>query len=285
MKKFLKLFTLALVVSVGLVSCGGGEKTETKTEKSTDATSAATEETFKEPFIIGATAVPHAEILEFIKPTLEEKGMTVEIKVFNDYNTPNEALADGSINANFFQHKPYLDSFIADRGLDLIDVANIHIEPMGVYSKTIKSFDEITDGAKVSIPNDPTNGGRALMLLEKAELIKLDPNAGLEATPADITENPKNLEFLPMDAAQLPRTLEDVTISVINSNYALEGGLDPIVDSMFNETGDSPYANIIAVRTEDKDDPKVTALIQVLQSDEVKAFIEEKYKGAIVAAF
>lgn len=277
MKKFIKLFGLLIAVTLIATSCGGG--TTKKEEAPTDG--AQTNDVLK----IGATAIPHAELLDHIKPTMKEKGIDLEVTIFSDYVTPNTALTEGSIDANFFQHKPYMDNMKAEKNLDLEHVANIHIEPMGIYSQKIKSLDELTDGATVSIPNDPTNGGRALMLLEKSGLIKLKDSTNLNSTPNDVVENAKNLNITAMDAAQLPRTLQDVDISVINSNYALEGGLNPVKDSIFTEPKDSPYANIIATRAGLVYDLRIKTLVETLQSDDVKKFIEEKYQGAIIPAF
>ncbi|WP_053955894.1 MetQ/NlpA family ABC transporter substrate-binding protein [Inediibacterium massiliense] len=235
---------------------------------------------------IGASPNPHADILtKVVKPQLEKKGIDLEIIEFTDYVSPNLALADKEIDANFFQHKPYLDTFAKERNLDLVSVGKVHIEPLGLYSKKIKSIDELKDGSIVSIPNDPTNGGRALILLDAKNIIKLKPNAGLEATEKDIEKNPKNLQFKPIEAAQLPRTLDDVDASVINTNFALEGNLDPKKDAIIIEGEESPYANIIAVRSEDKDSEKIQKLMKALQSEEVKKFIEENYKGAIIPVF
>lgn len=234
---------------------------------------------------VGATPEPHGKILELVKDDLKAEGLELEIVDYSDYVQPNLALNDGELDANFMQHEPYLENFVKERGVDLVSVAKIHIEPMGLYSKSIKSLDELKDGAKVSIPNDPTNGARALLLLQENGLIKLSESAGFNATEKDIVENPKNLEIQALEAAQLPRTLEDVDASVINGNYALEAGLNPTKDAIVIEAKDSPYANIIAVKKGNENNEKIQKLIKALQSEEVKTFIEETYKGGVIPAF
>lgn len=234
---------------------------------------------------VGATPVPHAEILEFIKPMLAEKGVVLEIVEFTDYVTPNLALDDGSIDANFFQHLPYLESFNRDHNLDLVSAVKVHVEPFGLYSEKIQSIDELPDGALIAVPNDPTNEGRALLLLANRGYIKLEAENELEATPYDIVDNPKNLQFRELEAAQLPRVLPDVTAAFINTNYALEAGLNPLDDALIIEGSESPYANIITVRKEDQDDELIKILVETITSDEVRDFILEKYKGAVVPVF
>jgi D-methionine transport system substrate-binding protein len=234
---------------------------------------------------VGATPVPHAEILNFIKPTLAKQGITLQVIEFTDYVLPNLALADKDLDANFFQHIPYLETFTADRRLNLIWVAKVHIEPMGAYSRKVKSLAELKNNAIVAIPNDPTNGGRALLLLEKAGLLKLKAGVGLKATVFDIIDNPKRLRINELEAAQLPRVLPDVDLAVINTNYALEADLVPSRDALIIEGGESPYANILVVRPESKDNAAIKALISALQSPEVRQFIQTTYKGAVVPAF
>ncbi len=232
---------------------------------------------------VGATPVPHAEILEEIKPLLEEKGIELEIVEFTDYVQPNLQLGDGEIDANFFQHIPYLEAFSSDHNLDLTYLAKVHIEPMGIYSHHINDLAEIPIGARVAIPNDATNGGRALLLLEKSGLIGLGKKT--LPSPGDISDNPKNLEIIELEAAALPRTLVDVGIGVINTNYALEAGLDPLNDSLFIEDSSSPYVNVLAIRKEDQNNEKLIQLAEVLNHDRVRNFIEEKYGQSIVPAF
>ena len=248
---------------------------------STPAPEAAQSEVLK----IGASAVPHAEILEQVKTQLESEGVTLEIVEFSDYVTPNLALESKELDANFFQHVPYLESFEKERNIDLENAGEIHVEPLGLYSKKITSKDEITDNMKIALPNDPTNQGRALILLEQNEIIKLKPDSGLEADLNDIELNPKNIEFIPVEAASLPRVLEDVDCAVINTNYALEADLDLEKDALIKEGAESPYANIVAVRPENLNDEKIQKLVKALRSPEIKSFIEEKYKGAVVPAF
>lgn len=234
---------------------------------------------------VGATPVPHAEILNEIKPLLAKDGIDLQIIEFTDYVKPNLSLNDKEIDANFFQHEPYLKKFAADRKLDLVNLVAVHIEPMGVYSKKLKDIKSVPDGAKVAIPNDPTNGGRALNILAKAGLIKLKDGVGISATVGDIVDNPKNLKITEAEAAMLPRTLDDVDLAVINSNFAMEAKLNPTKDALFIEPKDSPYANIVAVRKGDENRKEIQALKKALTSPEVKKFIEEKYKGAVIPAF
>ncbi len=274
--KFLAALTLAATLLI--TGCGGGGDTPAKT----DDKSAAKEVTLK----IGATPVPHSEILEEIKPDLKEKGITLEVIEFNDYVQPNIALNDKELDANFFQHEPYLNDFVKEhKDVKIKNAGGVHIEPMGIYSKKIKDLKELADGATVSIPNDPTNGGRALLLLQKAGLLKLKDGVNEMATVQDIAENPKNLKIQEVEAAQLPRTLEDVDISIINTNFAMNADLNPMKDALFIEDKTSPYVNIIAVRDGDENREEIKTLLNVIKTDKVKKFIEEKYKGAIVPAF
>ncbi len=277
MKKVFALIAALAFSALALAGCGGQQGA------SSGASSAASgAKTLK----VGATAVPHAEILEAAKPLLEKEGITLEIVEFNDYVQPNLALNDKELDANFFQHEPYLKNFMDEhKEVKLKNAAGIHIEPMGVYSKKITKLDELKDGATIAIPNDPTNGGRSLLLLEKAGIIKLKEGVGEKATVGDIAENKKNIKFQEVEAAQVPRTLDDVDAAVINSNFAMQVNLDPTKDAMFIEDSTSPYVNIIAVREGDENRPEIQALIKVLHSDEIKRFITEKYKGAVVPAF
>lgn len=234
---------------------------------------------------VGATPVPHAEILEIVKPLLEKEGIKLQIVEFTDYVKPNLALADQELDANFFQHVPYLDTFNQERGLELITAGKVHVEPMGIYSQKTRNLAQIKEGATVAIPNDPSNGGRALLLLEKAGLIKTKVGVGINVTVNDIIENPKQLKIKEMEAAQLPRVLQDVELAVINTNFALEANLNPVEDALLIEDKDSPYANIVAVRKGEETRPEIQKLITALNSSEVKKFIEEKYQGAVVPAF
>ena len=234
---------------------------------------------------VAATAVPHAEILEFVKPQLAKQGVDLEVKVFTDYVQPNIQVSEKRLDANFFQHQPYLDEFNKGKGTELVSVAGVHIEPFGAYSSKHKSLDELPKGATVVIPNDATNGGRALLLLQKAGVITLKDGAGITATPKDIAENPKNIKIRELEAATLPRVLTQVDLALINTNYALEAKLNPTEDALFIEGNDSPYVNILVARPDNKDSAGMQKLIEALHSEEVKQFINEKYKGAVVPAF
>lgn len=238
-----------------------------------------------EPLTVAATPVPHAEILEFLKPALAEQGVELDVKVFTDYVQPNVQVAEGRLDANFFQHQPYLDEFNKTKGTTLISVAGVHIEPFGAYSSKIKQLDDLKTGASVVIPNDATNGGRALLLLQTAGVIKLKPEAGITATPRDIAENPKKIKVRELEAATLPRVLNQVDLALINTNYALEANLNPNKDALVIEGADSPYVNILVTREDNKNAEAVQKLVNALHSDATKTFINEKYKGAVVPTF
>ena len=243
--------------------------------------SAAQAETLR----VAATAVPHAEILEFVKPALAKEGVELDVKVFTDYVQPNVQVAEKRLDANFFQHQPYLDEFNKSRGTELSAVAGVHVEPFGAYSSTIKDLKDLPQGANVVIPNDATNGGRALLLLQKAGLITLKPEAGILATPRDIVDNAKSIKVRELEAATLPRVLTQVDLALINTNYALEAKLNPTKDALIIEGNDSPYVNILVARADNKDNAALQKLAKALNSAEVKAFIAEKYQGAVVPAF
>ena len=234
---------------------------------------------------VAASPVPHAEILEFVKPALAKEGVNLKVKVFTDYIQPNVQVAEKRLDANFFQHQPYLDEFNKAKGTHLVSVAAVHLEPLGAYSSKYKKLDEIKDGSTVVIPNDATNGGRALLLLDKAGLIKLKDSTNILSTVKDITANPKNLKFRELEAATIPRVLTQVDLALINTNYALEAKLNPEKDALVIEGSDSPYVNILVARPDDKDSADMQKLVAALHTPEVKAFILEKYKGAIVPAF
>ena len=238
-----------------------------------------------ETLSIAATPVPHAELLEHIKPVLAEEGIELDIKVFTDYVQPNVQVADGHLDANFFQHKPYMDSFNQERDTDLVSVGLVHVEPFGAYSQKITNIDELKDGAQIALPNDPSNGARALLLLQEQGLIALKDPDNILATARDISENPKSLKCRELEAATLPRVLADVDVALINTNYALEAGLNPLEDALFIEGADSPYANLVATTAAKKDDAAIASLVKALNSDDVREFIQENYKGAIVPAF
>lgn len=240
----------------------------------------------KTSIIVGATAGPHAEVVEAAAKEAEKKGLKVEIKEFSDYITPDQALADGSIDIAVYQHKPFLDNFNKQHGTDLIPVGDAILMRMGIYSNKYKDVKDIPSGGTVSIPNDPTNEGRGLQLLEQAGLIKLKEGVGMKATPADVVENPKNLKFKELEAAQLPRSLDDADASAITMNFVMSAGLSPKEQGIFLESRDNPLAvMIIAVRNKDKDQPAYKKFIEAYQSDAVKKFITEKYKGTIEAAW
>ena len=234
---------------------------------------------------VAATAVPHAEILEFVKPALAKEGVDLNIKVFTDYVQPNVQVAEKRLDANFFQHQPYLDEFNKGKGTNLVSVVGVHLEPLGAYSSKFKKIEEVTSGANVVIPNDATNGGRALLLLEKAGLIKLKDSSNILSTTKDIAENPKGLKIRELEAATIPRVLTQVDLALINTNYALEAKLDPSKDALVIEGSDSPYVNILVARRDNKDSAAMQKLAAALHSPELKAFILEKYKGAVLPAF
>ena len=238
-----------------------------------------------ETLTVAATAVPHAELLEFVKPQLAQDGVNLNIKVFTDYVQPNVQVAEKRLDANFFQHQPYLDEFNKSRGTQLVSVAGIHVEPFGAYSHKVNDIEDLPNGANVVIPNDATNGGRALLLLAKAGIITLKPEAGITATPRDIANNPKRIRVRELEAATLPRVLNQVDLALINTNYALEAGLNPAEDALVIEGSESPYVNILVSREDNKNAPAMQKLAKALHSDAVRDFIAEKYQGAVVPAF
>ncbi|MGG7073163.1 MetQ/NlpA family ABC transporter substrate-binding protein [Campylobacter sp. 9BO] len=234
--------------------------------------------------IIGATPVPHAEILEeVVKPILAKEGYRLEVKIFNDYVLPNLATEQGDLDANYFQGLPYMKAFNKDNNTHIVPTAGVHVEPMGIYSKKIKSLDELKNGDIVAISNNAADSTRSLNLLEKASIIK---TKDLEyKSPHDITENPKNLKFVEMESALTPRALNDATIAFININYALDAGLKPVEDALLLEGKDSPYTNYVAVKAGNEDLPKIKALDNAILSDEVREFINSRYKGAVIPSF
>ncbi|AEF94982.1 NLPA lipoprotein [Desulfotomaculum nigrificans CO-1-SRB] len=280
MKKKLVL-VLACLLSLSLVIAGCGAKKE-ETAAKQDAAQGNKEKTL----VVGATPVPHAEILKVVQPILAKEGIKLEIKEFQDYVQPNMALNDKSLDANYFQHLPYLEQFNKDKGTDLTYTAKIHFEPMGLYSKKIKSVSEFKAGDKIGIPNDPTNGGRALVVLEKAGLLKLKDGVGIKATVRDIVE--KKVDVVELEAAQLPRSIDDLAGAVINGNFATQAGFTPsqalVAEDAKSEAADT-YGNILAVRKGDENRDEIKKLTEALKSPEVKKFIEEKYKGAVIPLF
>ncbi len=234
---------------------------------------------------VAATAVPHAELLEFVKPDLKAQGIDLIIVIAEDYNMPNRVLADKEVDANFFQHIPFMEEQIKQFHYAIESIAKIELEPMGIYSKKIKSLSELRDDSTFAVPNDPTNEARALLLLQKHGLIELDNSNNLQATVLNITKNPKHLKFIEVDAAMVPRTLEDVDAAAINSNFALQAKLSPLKDALVFESKDSPYANIIAVRIGDENRPDIQALKTAMTSEKMREFLLQKYKGVILPAF
>ncbi|WP_082745324.1 MetQ/NlpA family ABC transporter substrate-binding protein [Burkholderia savannae] len=234
---------------------------------------------------VGVTGGPHAQVMEEVKKVAAKSGLDIKIVEFSDYVQPNAALAAGDLDANSYQHYPYLEAQVKDRGYKIVKVADTVTFPMGIYSKRVKSLAELRPGARIAVPNDPTNGGRALLLLQKQGLLKLRDGAGLKATRFDIVDNPKQLKIVELDAAQIPRSLADVDAAAINTNYAMEAGLKPKQDAIAIEGPNGPYANILAVRSEDKDKPWVAKLVAAYRSPDVKRFIERQFGGAVIAAW
>lgn len=235
---------------------------------------------------VAASATPHAEILEQAKPLLEEKGYELEVKVFDDYIIPNEVVESGDFDANYFQHIPYLESFNEEKGTHLVDAGDIHYEPFGIYPGKKDSLDDIEEGDTIAVPNDTTNEARALLLLQDNGIIKLKDGVGLEATKNDIEENPHNVEIVELEAAQIPRVVQDMSYVVLNGNYALQADYSVAKDSLAYEKSDSEaaktYVNLIAVKEGNEDSEAVKALVEVLKSDEIKDYINETYDGAVI---
>ena len=237
------------------------------------------------PLKIGVTAGPHAQIFEQVKKIAEKDGLKIQIVEFTDYVQPNAALAAGDLDANSYQHKPYLDQQVKDRGYKIVSAGYTVNFPIGIYSKKVKNLGELKDGARFGIPNDPTNGGRVLLVLQDKGLIKLKPDAGLKATPLDVVDNPKKLKFVELDAAQMPRALDDLDAAAINTNYALQAGLTPAKDAIAQEAAKSPYVNLLAVREQDKDKPWVAKLLKAYQSEEIRKFVQTEFKGSVLPGF
>lgn len=270
-------FTVAVLaagaLTLGLTACGSD-----KDSASSDTSG---------PLVVAASPTPHAEILTYVKDNLAKKaGLDLEVREFTDYVTPNTATEDGSVGANYFQNQPYLDDFNKKNGTHIVPVVTVHLEPLGLYSHKVKSADALKSGATVAVPNDSVNEARALKLLAANGIITLKDGVGNEATPADITKNPKNLKFKELEAAQTPRSLDDVDAAVINGNYALEADLSPAKDALVSESPkDNPYGNFLAVKKGNEDDPRVAKLAKLLASAEVRKFIEDKYDGAVIPTF
>ena len=283
MKKLLAL-AMALTLCLGLAACGG-DTTDASTDTTDDTAQTGETVTLK----VGATPAPHQEILEQVVDNLAEQGITLEIVPYTDYNPPNTAVEEGENDANYFQHITYMENFNAEQGTHLVSAGAIHYEPMGIYAGKSTSLDEIPDGAVIAVPNDATNEGRALLLLQDLGIITLSEDAGLEATKNDIVDNPHNIDLQEMEAAMLPQTIDEVDFSIINSNYALQAGLDPTTDALASEDAQSDaaqaYANVIAVKEGNENNEAIKALVAALQSDEIREFIETTYNGSVVPMF
>lgn len=276
MNRWTDVFIFIIVITI-CSSCGNKNMNNRHSDQATNSG--------KQKLIVGATPVPHAEILDYIKPELEKKGVELEVQPFTDYVQPNIQVHEKQLDANFFQHKLYMDHEVKTKGYHVINLAAIHVEPFGGYSKKIKSIDKVKDGATIALPNDATNAGRALLLLEKQGLLILKPGCGFTATVRDIVHNPKHLQFKELEAAMLARTLDEVELALVNTNYALQASLDPMKDALFMEDMDSPYVNILTVHADNKNNAALQKLVHVLQTEAVKTFIAKKYKGAIVPVF
>ena len=293
MKKLVSLL-LSGALAVGLLAgCGGGtgsSGTADTPAANTESPAASTETGSLEgtTLKVGATPAPHAEILEVVKDILAEQGITLDIVQYNDYVQPNNAVEDGSLDANYFQHITYMNDFNDQNGTHLVSAAEVHYEPMSLYAGKVSSLDELPDGALIGVPNDATNEARALLVLQQEGLITLREGAGITATINDIVDNPKNLQFSEMEAAQLPLRLADLDMAVINGNYAIDAGLS-MDDALATESADGEaaqaYVNVLAVKEGRETDPAIQALAAALCSDEVKTYIEENYNGAVVAVF
>ena len=267
MKKFLAVLLTGVLIAGTLTGCGGSSKDD-KVIK------------------VAASATPHSEILEQVKPILEEQGYDLQVTVFDDYVQPNEVVESGEFDANYFQHIPYLNSFNEEKGTHLVNAGGIHYEPFGIYPGTKASLDEVADGDSIAVPNDTTNEARALLLLQDNGLITLKDDAGLEATVNDIVDNPHNLEIVELEAAQVPRVVGEVAFVVLNGNYALEAGYSVAKDSIAYESTDSEaaktYVNVIAAKEGNEDSAKIKALVEALKSDAIKTYINDTYDGAVI---
>ncbi|MEV0735611.1 MetQ/NlpA family ABC transporter substrate-binding protein [Streptomyces sp. NPDC050549] len=272
--KFTTAVLAAGALTLALSACGSGKGFSSASD-------------YSGPLVVAASPTPHAEILDYVKDHLAKKaGLDLEVKEFTDYVTPNTATEDGSVGANYFQNQPYLDDFNKKNGTHIVPVVTVHLEPLGLYSHKVKSADALKSGATVAVPNDSVNEARALKLLAANGLITLKSGVGNEATPADITKNPKNLKFKELEAAQTPRSLDDVDAAVINGNYAISSGLKPAKDAIVLESAtNNPYGNFLAVKKGNEKDPRVKKLAKLLTSPEVKKFIEDKYAGSVIPSF
>lgn len=274
MKNKFLLGLASLTLAAALAGCGSKEESKEQ-GKAID----------ESKIVVGVTSGPHEQIAEVAAKVAKENGLEVELKSFSDYVLPNTALAEGDLDANSYQHGPFLDTFNKDHDTDLVPVGKTILNPMGVYSEKYKSFDEIPDGATFGLPNDPTNGARALFVLQEAGYIKLKDGADLTASIRDVEENTKNLKFIELEAAQIPKQLSEVDVAAINTNFALEAGINPKEDSILLESTDSPYVNYIVVRAENENDPTIKKFVEAYQSDEVRAFIEEEFQGSVIPSW
>ena len=275
----------AVLGSLALTACGGGSGSGNAT---TTAAASGSASTVGGTITVGASPSPHAEILKAVEGEIKAAGYELKVVEYNDYVQPNVALSEGDLDANYFQHKPYLDNYNQENGTDLVSAGAIHFEPMGLYAGKSSDINNVPDGAKIAVPSDATNEARALLLLEKAGVLKLKDGAGLEATKNDIAENPHKVELVEVEAASVPRTLQDSDFGVINGNYALSAGLDTtatLASEDANSEAAKTYANIVAVRNGDGSNEKATALIKALTSDAAKKFIEDQYKGSVIPVF
>lgn len=284
MKKKLLALLLGLTLCLSLAACGGDSAADSGAAD-TGAAEEGGDSGETVTLTVAASPTPHAVILEQCVPILAEQGIDLVINQYSDYVVPNTAVEDGDEDANYFQHLPYLEEFNETRGTHLVSVAGVHIEPMGIYAGHVESLEDLPDGAVIGIPNDPTNEGRALLLLEAQGLITLDDSSNLSATPNNIVDNPKNLQFEEIEAQTLPSSRPDLDLAVINSNYALGAGLNPTTDALAIESGDSPYVNVLVVKEGNEDNPAIQALVEALHSDTIRDFINEEFDGAVVPAF
>ena len=275
MKSFIKkAVTLAALATLCVFAAGCGSSDNNSKSASSD----------KKEITVGVTPGIHAEIMEQVKKEAAKQGITIKIMEFSDYVTPDVALSNKAIDMNSYQHKPYMDNLVKDKGLKIVSIGQTVVAPIGLYSHKIKSLDDVKDGMTVAVPNDPTNGARGLLLLQKAGFIKIKDGVKYP-TPQDITENAKHLQIKELEAAQIPRSLDDVDFAAINTNYAMDAGLNPVTDALLREDKDSPYANILAVHEDDKDNPTLKKIVEIYNSDVIRKYIEEHYKGALIPAF
>ncbi|MFC4022370.1 MetQ/NlpA family ABC transporter substrate-binding protein [Oceanobacillus longus] len=265
-------FILSIILLVGVLAACGDDTSDSSTIS-------------EDKLVVGVTAGPHEQIVEVAAEVAAENGLDVEVKVFSDYVLPNSALSEGDLDTNSYQHGPFLDQFNEDHETDLVPVGKTILNPMGVYSETYESIEDLPDGAKFGLPNDPTNGGRALFILEEAGIITLEEGKEETASIYDIVDNPKNLEFIELDAAQIPNQLSEVDAAAINTNFALGAGINPKENSILLESTNSPYVNFIVVRAENENDPVIEKFVNAYQSDKVKAFIEEEFQGSVLASW